>query len=134
MKILRRIFFVLFIFTALISVIMIHNMIKGNVNLIFRSFFWSDAVIPLTYIAVQLAGLLVVIFSRNHILTGFFTVLTGVATVLSGGMAFAVEGAPSPRLLSVITLTSVCVSFALFLGYTVLGGLFFVKNPDKKGK
>ena len=131
MKTLRRIFFILFIFTALISADMFYNLFRGRA---ISAMLLSEAEIPLVYVAVQLVGLIVVIFSRNRILAGIFSILTGIATMLSGFLAFGFVGAPAPQTLAIISLMTMGVSYFVFVGYAILGGLFFVKKPDKEKK
>ena len=127
MKIIRIVFFWLFGFTALISINMIYNVLRNGVGY----GMWPVVAVAFIYIVVQLAGLIAVIIDRSRIIMGIFTITTGIATVLSGNWTFASLGAPAPQLLGIVSMLSMGVSFLLFIGYIVLGVLFFTRNPAK---
>ena len=66
-------------------------------------------------IAAQLTGLISVIINRSRLITGIFTIVTGIATALSGTMAFSSLGAPDPQDLGMISLISIRASFLFFI-------------------
>ena len=124
MKVNRIVFFSFFVFSALISINMVYNLLRDGMGYGMR---WIVAV-AVIYIAVQLTGLISIIFNRNRVIMGIFTILTGFSTVLSGSMTFASLGAPAPQVLGKISLISMGASFLLFIGYIGLGVLFFSKE------
>ena len=127
MKGIRIVFFSFFVFTALISINMIYNLIRIG----FGYGRWSVVALAFAYIAIQLIGLISVIIGRSRVIMGIFTILTGIATILSGFMTFAALGAPAPQFLGQLSAISLFASIFLSIAFIALGVLFFIIKPAK---
>ena len=123
MKAVRVIYFVLFAFSALISVNLLYNLFAAGYGI------RLSVVLAISYIAIQVAGLISVIVNRSRVLSGILSAFVGIATMLSGFMTFASLGAPAPKGLGIISFVSMITSLALLVGYMVLCVLFFVLKP-----
>ncbi|MCL2088770.1 MAG: hypothetical protein FWH14_04745 [Oscillospiraceae bacterium] len=128
MKNLRVVFFSLFAFTALISINMICNLLRnGGVGY----GMWPVVMVSFVYVIAELIGLIVVIINRNQKIIGIFSIIIGIATLLSGFMAFGALGTPAPQILGIITLISMIASFVLFGCFCFLGVLFFLAKDHR---
>ena len=132
MKALKSVYYILFALSALISINLIVNSLRRGFNTVGLKLL----IIALAIIAVQTAGLIVVILDRNRILSGIFAVASGIATLFAGGLAFSTVGAPAPRLISDISITSMFASRFILAAYIVVGVLFIImqfKNSKING-
>ncbi len=132
MKALKSVYYILFSLSALISINLIVNSLRRGFNTVGLELL----IIALAIIAVQTAGLIVVILDRSRILSGIFAVASGIATFFAGGFAFASVGAPAPRLISDISITSMFASRFILAAYIVVGVLFIImqfKNSKING-
>lgn len=132
MKALKSVYYILFALSALISINIIVNSLRLGFNIVTLKLL----IIALVIVAVQTAGLIVVILGRNRILSGIFAVASGIATLFAGGLAFASVGAPAPRLISDISITSMFASYYILAAYVVVGVLFIImqfKNSKING-
>lgn len=132
MKALRIAYYIIFTLSALISINLIVNSLRRGFNTVGLKLL----IIALVIVAVQTAGLIVVILDRNRILSGIFAVASGIATLFAGGLAFASVGAPAPRLISDISITSMFASYYILAAYVVVGVLFIImqfKNSKING-
>lgn len=132
MKALRIAYYIIFTLSALISINLIVNSLRRGFNTVGLKLL----IIALVIVAVQTAGLIVVILDRNRILSGIFAVASGIATLFAGGLAFSTVGAPAPRLISDISITSMFASYYILAAYVVVGVLFIImqfKNSKING-
>ena len=132
MKASKSVYYILFALSALISINLIVNSLRRGFNTVGLKLL----IIALVIVAVQTAGLIVVILDRNRILSGIFAVASGIATFFAGGLAFSTVGAPAPRLISDISITSMFASYYILAAYVVVGVLFIImqfKNSKING-
>ena len=132
MKALRIAYYIIFTLSALISINLIVNSLRRGFNIVTLKLL----IIALVIVAVQTAGLIVVILDRNRILSGIFAVASGIATLFAGGLAFSTVGAPAPRHISDISITSMFASYYILAAYVVVGVLFIImqfKNSKING-
>ena len=132
MKALRIAYYIIFTLSALISINLIVNSLRRGFNIVTLKLL----IIALVIVAVQTAGLIVVILDRNRILSGIFAVASGIATLFAGGLAFSTVGAPAPRLISDLSITGMFASYYILAAYVVVGVLFILmqfKNSKING-
>ena len=82
----------------------------------------------LLFVAVQLAGLLLSIFSKRVVLKAVFTLLAAPATLMAGGLAFASLGAPAPGYLANLALAAMYGGVVLAVALGVNGCLMLVRR------
>ena len=112
MKALRTIYYILFAFSALISVNIIYNIACGE-NLV-----PDTLIIAVILAAAQIAGLVFVILDRSRIMSGILAVLAGIAAFLLG-----LRLVLNDRMLG---LTFCILGDILYVCFVTVGVMFFI--------
>jgi hypothetical protein len=129
MKALKSVYYILFALSALISGNFIYNLVRAGIDM-------APLSVAIIIAVLQVAGLIFVIISRYPVVMGIFSIISGIATFFAGGFAFASVGAPAPRLISDISITSMFASYYILAAYVVVGVLFIImqfKNSKING-
>lgn len=121
MKALRIAYYIIFTLSALVSV----NFILAAFQYRFNVVDWGLLIIALIIFAVQIAGLIAVIFDMNKVVMCILSFAAGIATLSSGAAALSALVMPAPQLISVIAFTSLGISILVF-GAHIFSGVMFI--------
>ncbi len=121
MKALKSVYYILFALSALISGNFIYNIVRAGIDM-------APLSVAIIIAVLQIAGLIFVIISRCPVVMGIFSIISGIATFFAGGLAFASVGAPAPRLLSDISVTSMVAAYFILAAYVVVGVVFIIMH------
>ncbi len=130
MKALRIAYYIIFTLSALVSV----NFILAAFQYRFNVVDWELLIIALIIVAVQIAGLIAVIFDMNKVVMCILSFAAGIATLFSGAAALSALVIPTPQLLMVIAFTSLSISILVFGAYIFSGVMFLFFNARPRNK
>ncbi len=127
MKTKRIVFFSLFGLSALISVVMLCSLFLNCLHSAML-IYW---VVGLVCIAVQAVWLILVKRNSHCVVVDIATVAAGLATVLSGRLAFATNMRTGPLLFfDIITVVCLVASYILCVAYCILALLSFYSKSN----
>ncbi len=120
MKMLRLLYFLLSAFSALIYLIMLCNLLSGRI-------YFGAVLLAVIILVVEIVGLIAVIRNRNINFMSIVTAFAGIATALSGNLAFSFLKVPSSEFIGNISSISLLASYILAVLYIILSFLFLNK-------
>ena len=129
MKALHTAYYIIFSFSALITV----NLLVNSLRCMQSTEKWLCLTIFLVVAAVQTAGLSAFAKNHNRVVKGVLTLLTGLATYISGSFAYISCFGAYDFILKDVSTVSMFVSYFLFACYIFMGiWLLVITDKSKK--